>query len=85
MSFEQANNALAAGIVSGSIGTGSPSLAANLKADPKHFKGPIIGPTTLGWMLIMGEESKSIVDRDVTEWVYPPDGVQLTPCRFLHR
>lgn len=85
MSFEQANNALVAGIVLGSIGAGSPGVAGNIKADLKHYKGAIIAPNILDWMLSMGKESKAIIDRDVIEWVYRPDGVQLTPCRFLYR
>ena len=54
-------------------------------ADPPTYDNAESGPDAEDWLASMGDEKQSLIDHDVSQWVHPPDDVQLRPSRFLYK
>ena len=77
--------ALITGNEIGNIGTGRPGEVGYMPADPPTYDDAVSGPDAEGWIASMRDERQSLLDRDVFEWVDPPDDAQLLPSRFLNK
>ena len=74
--YDQAQYVLTTGSVIGNIGTGRLGEIGYMPADRPTFDDAVSGPDAKGWIASMGEETNSLIDHDVFDWVYSTELVK---------
>ena len=56
-----------------------------MPSDPANYNEAVNGPYAECWKESTRDEAQSLIDRDVFDWVDPPEGVNPIPTELIHK